>query len=266
MKRRIAKKMQKNLINKKALQYIIAHSALCKHAIRELDLAGYKGSKNCINQWMREQVLEAVAVFASHGNSGSSAPFEINIVKKLCSFQTISPLTFADNEWYFCYHSDKYNVNIYQNKRRPDFFKEVDVNGNIKIHTNDSYSKKVVRRKRYRQDDIVNVESSTYWNGRFWLMKDDVCTGKFLVGDYLYSWDVANANYTPRDMIYIPCTEIEVRPNDWEMFVDEEDVDYKIFTAYYDIETVFVPELQGKNIIDITAEEFENAYNNYIKR
>lgn len=32
---------KKSLINKKALRYIIANSNLCKHAIRELELAGY---------------------------------------------------------------------------------------------------------------------------------------------------------------------------------------------------------------------------------
>nr|UVX55487.1 MAG: hypothetical protein [Bacteriophage sp.] len=30
------------------------------------------------------KVIEAVAVFASHGNSGSSAPWEINLVQRLC--------------------------------------------------------------------------------------------------------------------------------------------------------------------------------------
>lgn len=48
---------------------------------------------------MREQVIEAVALFSSHGNSGFSAPFEINLVKKLCSFDIISPLRFDDGEW-----------------------------------------------------------------------------------------------------------------------------------------------------------------------
>lgn len=33
---------------------------------------------------MYQQVIEAVAVFASHGNSGGSAPWEINLVQKLC--------------------------------------------------------------------------------------------------------------------------------------------------------------------------------------
>lgn len=66
--RRIVKKMsKKSLINKKALRYIIANSNLCKHAIRELELAGYSKEEDGPNKWMREQVIEAVALFSSHG-------------------------------------------------------------------------------------------------------------------------------------------------------------------------------------------------------
>lgn len=32
---------------------------------------------------MYQQVIEAIAVFASHSNSGGSAPWEINLVQKL---------------------------------------------------------------------------------------------------------------------------------------------------------------------------------------
>lgn len=48
---------------------------------------------------MYQQVIEAVAVFASHGNSGGSAPWEINLVQKLCDWNIISPLRFTDEEW-----------------------------------------------------------------------------------------------------------------------------------------------------------------------
>jgi hypothetical protein len=34
---------------------------------------------------MYQQVIEAVAIFASHGNSGGSAPYEIDLVKRLCN-------------------------------------------------------------------------------------------------------------------------------------------------------------------------------------
>lgn len=40
--KRYVKKMEKrSLINKKALSYIISHSNICQHAIKELKLAGY---------------------------------------------------------------------------------------------------------------------------------------------------------------------------------------------------------------------------------
>lgn len=38
-----------------------------------------------------------VAVFDSHGNSGSSTPWEINLVQRLCDWDIISPLKFTDN-------------------------------------------------------------------------------------------------------------------------------------------------------------------------
>ena len=57
--------MRKNLINKKALQFIIAYSNICRHAKAELKRVGYGKVKGCPNDWMYEQVMEAVGVFAS---------------------------------------------------------------------------------------------------------------------------------------------------------------------------------------------------------
>lgn len=48
---------------------------------------------------VEKQVIEAIAVFASHGNSGGSAPWEIDFVKRLCNWDIISPLRFTDDEW-----------------------------------------------------------------------------------------------------------------------------------------------------------------------
>lgn len=64
------------------MNYIINNSNICKHAIKELKLAGYGNGEDILNDWMYQQVIESIAVFASHGNSGSSAPYEINLVKK----------------------------------------------------------------------------------------------------------------------------------------------------------------------------------------
>lgn len=60
--------MNKKLINKNVLNDIIANSNICQHAIKELKLAGYGKGEGGPNDWIYQQVLEAVAVFASHGN------------------------------------------------------------------------------------------------------------------------------------------------------------------------------------------------------
>lgn len=144
--RRIVKKMsKKSLINKKALRYIIANSNLCKHAIRELELAGYSKEEDGPNKWMCEQVIEAVALFSSHGNSGFSAPFEINLVKKLCSFDIISPLRFDDGEW------EKIDLDgSRQNKRKSSIFKEPDGS----IHDVDAFSKVPVKKVFIRHSNV----------------------------------------------------------------------------------------------------------------
>lgn len=98
-KRYIKKQNNKPLINKKVLAKVIRESNICKHAIKELKLAGYGNGEGGPNDWMYQQVIEAVAVFASHGNSGSSAPWEINLVQRLCDWDIISPLKFTDDEW-----------------------------------------------------------------------------------------------------------------------------------------------------------------------
>lgn len=85
-KRYIKKQNNKPLINKKVLAKVIRRSNICKHAIKELKLAGYGKGEGGPNDWMYQQVIEAVAVFASHGNSGGSAPWEINLVQKLCDW------------------------------------------------------------------------------------------------------------------------------------------------------------------------------------
>ena len=113
--------MNKKLINKDVLNDIIANSNICQHAIKELKLAGYGKGEGGPNDWIYQQVLEAVAVFASHGNSCSSAPWEINFVEKLCSWDIISPLRFTDDEW--CQISSDGTC---QNRRKGNVFKEPD--------------------------------------------------------------------------------------------------------------------------------------------
>lgn len=83
----------------KIIVVLISLMIICKHAIKELKLAGYGNGEGGPNDWMYQQVIEAVAIFASHGNSDMSAPWEINLVQKLCDWDIISPLRFTDDEW-----------------------------------------------------------------------------------------------------------------------------------------------------------------------
>lgn len=113
---------------------------LCKHAIKELKLAGYGNGEGGPNDWMYQQVIEAIAVFASHGNSGGSAPWEINLVQKLCDWDIISPLRFTDDEW-----SQISSDGTCQNRRKSDVFKEP----NGSIHYNGAFSKRPISRYNF---------------------------------------------------------------------------------------------------------------------
>lgn len=136
-KRYIKKQNNKPLINKKVLAKVIRESNICKHAIKELKLAGYGNGEGGPTDWMYQQVIEAVAVFASHGNSGSSAPWEINLVQRLCDWDIISPLKFTDDEW-----SQISSDGTCQNRRKSDVFKEP----NGSIHYNGAFNKRATSR------------------------------------------------------------------------------------------------------------------------
>lgn len=89
---------------------------------------------------MYQQVIEAIAVFASHGNSGGSASWEINLVQKLCDWDIISPLRFTDDEW-----SQISSDGTCQNRRKSDVFKEP----NGSIHYNGAFSKRPISRYNF---------------------------------------------------------------------------------------------------------------------
>lgn len=58
-KRYIKKQNNKPLINKKVLAKVIRESNICKHAIKELKLAGYGNGEGGPTDWMYQQVIEA---------------------------------------------------------------------------------------------------------------------------------------------------------------------------------------------------------------
>ena len=73
-----------------------------------------------MQQAICEHVLKLLEVFADEGHSGSSAPYAIDLFKKLAMFEPIVPLTGEDWEW------TEVTSGGFQNKRCSRVFKQAD--------------------------------------------------------------------------------------------------------------------------------------------
>ena len=78
-------------------------STLHSHAWLEFKALGWTDEDGKFKDEWQElictQVLELLTLFSEHGHSGSSAPYAINLFKKLASFEPVGPLTGEDWEW-----------------------------------------------------------------------------------------------------------------------------------------------------------------------
>lgn len=231
-KRYIKKQNNKPLINKKVLAKVIRESNICKHAIKELKLAGYGNGEGGPNDWMYQQVIEAIAVFASHGNSGGSAPWEINLVQKLCDWDIISPLRFTDDEW-----SQISSDGTCQNRRKSDVFKEPDGS----IHYNGAFTKRPISRYNFDTKEWTDNKNPICWHGG------------------LFEYKV-NKGWTPRSTITIDCVEIEIAPDNWIMAVDANNTNLLLLNVYYNIQWEECSCLRGIRLEDVTVELEKEAY------
>lgn len=249
--KRYIKKMNKRLlINKKVMSYIIAHSNICKHAIKELKLAGYGKGEGGPNDWMYQQVLEAVALFASHGNSGMSAPYEINLVKKLCNWDIISPLKFTDDEW--CKIS---NDGTCQNKRKSSIFKDPDGS----IHDIDAFSKKPIGTYHFNTKTWEENNSGITRSGGLFEHKDNVLTGRYFSICNIRHYEI-DGGYIPKPKKIIPCVEVEISPDNWIMAVSADSTELLLLDCDYSIKWEYVSCLKGVRLEDVTPELDEKAY------
>lgn len=236
--------MDKKLINKDVLNDIITNSNICQHAIKELKLAGYGKGENDPNDWIYQQVLEAVAVFASHNNSGSSAVFEIELVKKLCDFDVISPLRFTDNEW------EQISIDgAYQNIRKSNVFKEP----NGKIYYIGAFTKRPTRKYNFATKEWTKNEKPICWYGGLFEHKDNVLTGKYFNTCYLQQRDIING-WIPKSTRNIDCVEVEIAPDNWIMAVDVNSIDLIRLSLHYDIQWKYCPCMKDIRLEDVTPE------------
>lgn len=96
-------------------------SNLIKHAERELSLIGYDGNDE-LNNKVKAAIIELLTTFANQRHSGSSANYVIDILLKLASFKTLSPLTGNDDEWNDV--SEMSGYTLFQNNRDISVFKD----------------------------------------------------------------------------------------------------------------------------------------------
>lgn len=100
-----------------------------RHAKDEFRAAGWIDENGKFNDEMQElicnHVLKLLDVFHDEGHSGSSAPYAINLFKKLASFEPIVPLTGEDWEWVdVSEYGGRDNGPLFQNKRCSHVFKD----------------------------------------------------------------------------------------------------------------------------------------------
>lgn len=94
------------------------------HAMREFKAAGWlneDGSFKCETQKMMcDQIIELLDLFSTHGHSGHSAPYAINLFTALAKFEPIVPIQGTDDEW------NEVGDGIFQNNRCSHVFKQAD--------------------------------------------------------------------------------------------------------------------------------------------
>lgn len=242
--------MNKKLINKDVLNDIIANSNICRHAIKELKLAGYGKGEGGPNDWIYQQVLEAVAVFSSHDNSGSSAIFEIELVKKLCNFDIISPLRFTDDEW--CQISSDGTC---QNRRKTSVFKEPDGS----IHYTEAFCKRATDTYNFDTKEWTKNKNPICRHGGLFECKNNVLTGRYFNTCYLQQRDIING-WTPKPTRNIDCVEIEIAPDNWIMAVDTNDIDLIYLSLDYDIQWENCFCMKDIRLEDVTPELEKRAF------
>lgn len=242
--------MNKKLINKGVLNNIIANSNICQHAIKELKLAGYGKGEGGSNDRIYQQVLEAVAVFVSHGNSCSSAPREINFVEKLCSWDIISPLTLKDDEFQLID-----SKGTCQNKRKSSIFKDPDGS----IHDVDAFSKKPVGTYRFDTKTWEKNDRCITWNGGLFEHKNNVLTGRYFGICNIWNYET-DKGYMPKPKRIIPCVEVEISPDNWIMAVSADSTELLLLNCDYNIKWKQVSCLKGIRLEDVTPELDSKAH------
>jgi len=128
-----------------------------RHAEKELDILFNLKPDHLLIEF-KEEILNLCEKFGNSGQSGGSAHYTAsslsNMIKKLCLFETVTPILDSDDEWVNIYD------NIYQNKRCSGLFKD---GKDGSPHYIDAIIKK--------------DQNGNCWSGMAWLSEEDYKSG-----------------------------------------------------------------------------------------
>mgnify|MGYP001046904634 CR=1 FL=1 len=243
-------KSKNKLINQKSLNDIISKSPICQHAVKELKFAGYGNGEGGPNDWIYQQILEAVAVFASHNNSNNSAPWEISLDRKSGNWDIISPLTFKDDEWIQISEDGSC-----QNKRKSSIFRDSDGF----IYDINAFSNKPISTYRFDTKIWEKNDSDITWHDGLFEYKDNVLTGRYFSICNIWNHEI-DKNYMPKSKRVIPCVEVEISPDNWIMAVSADSTELLLLSIDYNIKWKQVSCLKGIRLEDVTLELEKKAY------
>lgn len=108
--------------------------SLVDYAKDELKRIGMIDSGEDVNDWAAMAIMDLIELFASQDHTGFTAPYVINVFRRLAMFKPLSPLTGEDDEW------NELGDGSFQNKRYSAVFKDKDgtaYNINGKAFTDD---------------------------------------------------------------------------------------------------------------------------------
>lgn len=93
---------------------------LVLHAEKELKIAGLFDKDSDYGGMLGPAIMKMIREFSAEGHSGYSARLALQIFEKVASFEPLTPLTGADDEW------NEVGEGVFQNVRCSHVFKDAD--------------------------------------------------------------------------------------------------------------------------------------------
>lgn len=197
---KIARKLENFLVENVALPIIRRNardSRYISHFKKEMEFAN-GGKKSCgIDALMEEQVGDLLALLSTQGDSGFSIGFKKHYFTKAMMFETLSPLTFDDNEF-----RDDYSGDVLQNVRDSSVFKDKTTG---KIYDIDAFDHRILFDYNIDTRELKKG-SNTTWSGCVMVYDDINGKGWFgASGGYI---NPENKNFTGNNQVIVPTVQI----------------------------------------------------------